>query len=104
MFFIPMGIWVGNPDITVGLYIWKGIIPALLGNMLGGGLFCGAYYWFMYLYEQEAPLIDGVAYPEHSDVEKGMNAQHIEDVRAVQKSGNGSSLEDEVRGVQESGA
>lgn len=105
MFFIPMGIWVGNPDITVGLYIWKGIIPALIGNILGGALFCGAYYWYMYLYEQEAPLIDGVPYGEHSDVEKGnMASQHLEDVRGLHKYGNGSSLENEVREVRETGA
>jgi formate/nitrite transporter FocA (FNT family) len=35
MFFVPMGIWQGAP-ITVGLYIYKGIIPALLGNIVGG--------------------------------------------------------------------
>lgn len=41
MTFIPLAIWVDAPHITVGLYIWKGIIPTLLGNILGGGLFCG---------------------------------------------------------------
>ncbi|KAJ5634269.1 hypothetical protein N7528_002111 [Penicillium herquei] len=49
MTFIPLGIWVDTPGITVGLYIWKGIIPTLLGNILGGSLFCGTYYWYMYL-------------------------------------------------------
>ncbi|KAJ5129074.1 hypothetical protein N7448_002785 [Penicillium atrosanguineum] len=49
MTFIPLGIWVGAPDITVGLYIWKGIIPTLIGNILGGAIFCGTYYWYMYL-------------------------------------------------------
>lgn len=112
MFFIPMGIWVGNPELSVGLYVWKGIIPALIGNILGGGLFCGAYYWYMYLYEQEAPLIDGVAYPEREgggegedDVEKGVGRRHVEDVRGLKKMENGSSsLEQEARGVRESGA
>jgi formate/nitrite transporter FocA (FNT family) len=36
MFFIPMGIWQDTPKLTVGLYIWKGIIPALIGNIIGG--------------------------------------------------------------------
>ncbi|KAE8354376.1 Formate/nitrite transporter [Aspergillus coremiiformis] len=49
MTFIPLAIWVGAPKITVGLYIWKGIIPTLIGNIVGGGLFCGVYYWYMYL-------------------------------------------------------
>lgn len=41
MTFIPLGIWLGAPQITIGLYIWKGIIPTLLGNIIGGGIFCG---------------------------------------------------------------
>ncbi|KAJ5579635.1 formate/nitrite transporter family protein [Penicillium hispanicum] len=49
MTFIPMAIWLDAPKITVGLYIWKGIIPTVIGNILGGGLFCGTYYWYMYL-------------------------------------------------------
>ncbi|RHZ56947.1 hypothetical protein CDV55_104531 [Aspergillus turcosus] len=53
MTFIPMGIWLGAPNITVGLYIWKGIIPTLLGNIIGGGLFAGTYYWYMYLLSGE---------------------------------------------------
>ncbi|CAI7658798.1 unnamed protein product [Penicillium glandicola] len=49
MTFIPLGIWLGTPDITISLYIWKGIIPTLLGNVIGGCIFCGTYYWYMYL-------------------------------------------------------
>ena len=41
MAFIPMAIWLDAPGISVGLYIWKGIIPTLLGNIVGGGLFVG---------------------------------------------------------------
>ena len=44
MFFIPIAIWVGTPGLTVGLYIWKGIIPAFIGNVIGGGLFVGVYF------------------------------------------------------------
>ena len=57
-----MGIWQGAPDITVGLYIWKGIIPAGLGNIIGGAIFCGGYYWFMYLLNEPPVAIDGVEY------------------------------------------
>ncbi|CAG9953523.1 unnamed protein product [Clonostachys rosea f. rosea IK726] len=49
MFFMPLGIWMGTPGLTVGLYIYKGMIPALLGNIIGGSLFCGVYFWWMYL-------------------------------------------------------
>ncbi|KAH8648661.1 Formate/nitrite transporter-domain-containing protein [Xylariales sp. PMI_506] len=63
MFFIPMGLWVGTPGLTVGLYIWKGIIPALVGNMIGGAVFVGGYYWWIYLAWEEDPVtIDGEAY------------------------------------------
>ncbi|KAF7170319.1 hypothetical protein CNMCM5623_002763 [Aspergillus felis] len=73
MTFIPMGIWLGAPEITVGLYIWKGIIPALLGNIIGGGLFAGTYYWYMYLLSGEVTLSwmreSGTVTPRSEDVE-----------------------------------
>lgn len=68
MFFIPMAIWVGHPQITVGLYIWKGIIPVLLGNMAGGGLFCGGYYYMMYAWRQPDALLG--EQPVRPDVEQ----------------------------------
>lgn len=61
MFFVPMGIWQGA-KITVGLYIWKGIIPAFLGNVVGGGLFVGVLYWYLHLQGEDAVLVDGVAF------------------------------------------
>jgi formate/nitrite transporter len=54
MTFIPMAIWLDAPGISVGLYIWKGIIPALIGNIIGGGLFCGGYYFYMYGLDEES--------------------------------------------------
>lgn len=41
MTFVPLGIFAGTPGLSVGLYVWKGIIPVVLGNIVGGGLFCG---------------------------------------------------------------
>lgn len=61
MFFIPMGIWHQTPGLSVGLYIWKGMIPTLLGNLVGGGLFVGAYLWYYFLQGNTA-VIDGVEY------------------------------------------
>ncbi|EKG15761.1 Ubiquitin [Macrophomina phaseolina MS6] len=43
MFFVPTGIWQGAP-ISVGTYIYKGIIPGLIGNVIGGGFFVGCFY------------------------------------------------------------
>lgn len=42
MYFIPLAIFLGAPKpLTVGYYIWKSMIPSLLGNIVGGGLFTG---------------------------------------------------------------
>lgn len=48
MFFIPMAIFVGA-KFSVGYYIWKSMIPTLLGNFIGGGLFVATAYWYLYL-------------------------------------------------------
>jgi len=39
--------FLGAPKITVGYYIWKSMIPALLGNLVGGGVFVGVVYWYL---------------------------------------------------------
>ena len=36
MFFVPMSIFLGSPTISVGYYIWKSMIPALIGNVSFG--------------------------------------------------------------------
>ena len=41
MFSVPMGIWHGAPAITVGLYVWKGILQVLIGNIVGG------FFWLV---------------------------------------------------------
>lgn len=46
--------------ITVGYYIWKSMIPALIGNIIGGGLFVGVVYWYLHLSSEPAVAIDGV--------------------------------------------
>jgi hypothetical protein len=62
MFLIPNAIFHGSPDITIGMYIGKGIAPALLGNIVGGGLFVGVLYWYLHLQGQDDILIDGHRY------------------------------------------
>lgn len=47
MYFIPMAIFLGSPTISIGYYIWKSMIPALLGNILGGGLFVAVIHWYL---------------------------------------------------------
>ncbi|KAH6650400.1 Formate/nitrite transporter, partial [Chaetomium tenue] len=59
MFFIPIGLFLGAPDLTVGLYIWKGIIPTALGNILGGAGFCGGFYYWLYIFDEPDVCVDG---------------------------------------------
>ncbi|MCJ1333071.1 hypothetical protein MMC10_009765 [Thelotrema lepadinum] len=58
MVFIPTAIWLSHPSISTGYYIWKSMIPTLLGNMIGGGVFVGAVYWYLYLTGEGAVDID----------------------------------------------
>ena len=43
-------------------YVWKGMIPACLGDILGGGLFVGTYMYYQHLQGVDAPAIDGTQY------------------------------------------
>lgn len=97
MFFVPMGIWLHTPKCSVGLYIWKGIIPAGFGNIIGGALFCGAYYWYMYLLNEPDIAIDGVYYARLDGVETGMGVSTpTDDESSHKRSDTGLSYEDET--------
>ncbi|GAB7343063.1 hypothetical protein MBLNU457_1149t1 [Dothideomycetes sp. NU457] len=92
MFFIPTGIFYGNPKITVGYYIWKSMIPSLIGNIIGGGLFVGVMYWYLFLTGDNTPVVvdgdffdveDRIAYESHSsavstptEVIQGVDGRH----------------------------
>lgn len=43
-----------------------GIIPAALGNIIGGALFCGTYYWWMFSFGAEPIPVDGQYYDSYS--------------------------------------
>lgn len=47
MFFIPLGMMHGA-NVTVGSFVIDNLIPATLGNIVGGALFVGCAYWFIY--------------------------------------------------------
>ena len=49
MIWVPTAIWYGHPVISVSFYIWKSMIPTLIGNLIGGGIFVGSAYWYLYL-------------------------------------------------------
>ncbi|KAI5198294.1 formate/nitrate family transporter [Aureobasidium subglaciale] len=67
MFYIPMAIFLHHPDITVGYYIWKSMIPAALGNIVGGSVFVAFVYWYLFLIgESTEIIIDGDYYDTKS--------------------------------------
>ena len=49
MFFIPAAIYSGA-DILWSDFILQNLVPATLGNLIGGGLFVGCVYWYLHLY------------------------------------------------------
>ncbi|ORY67424.1 Formate/nitrite transporter [Pseudomassariella vexata] len=67
MTFMPLGLWIGTPGLTIGLYIWKGIIPSLLGNIIGATIFGGGYYYYMHILGAEDIYVDGAPYVVKGD-------------------------------------
>ncbi|KAG9229087.1 Formate/nitrite transporter-domain-containing protein [Amylocarpus encephaloides] len=50
MFFIPLAIFLEAPaPLSTSYYIWKSMLPSLLGNAIGGGVFVGGAYWHLFL-------------------------------------------------------
>lgn len=44
------------------------MIPAFLGNLVGGGLFVGVVYWYLYIQGDSRPIfIDGEAFEMASE-------------------------------------
>lgn len=70
MIFIPLGMRCGAP-ISAGYYIWKSMIPTLLGNFVGGGLFVSTVYWYLYLTGEGNIQVDFNIAPLNSVMEAG---------------------------------
>ncbi len=47
MSLLAMGLFQPHGDTISWLGYMRNLIPATLGNMVGGGLFVGALYWFV---------------------------------------------------------
>ncbi|KAH0019905.1 Formate/nitrite transporter, partial [Aureobasidium melanogenum] len=93
MFYVPIGIFLGAPQITVGLYIWKSMIPALIGNIVGGGLFVGVVYWYMYLAGNPEPvMIDGTSYGGRAMSLFGVNADAEEPPAQMRRESDKTSM------------
>jgi hypothetical protein len=46
-FLIPVGMMLGA-DISISRLLFHALLPATLGNIVGGGLMVGAVYWYVY--------------------------------------------------------
>ncbi len=46
MFFIPAGMFEGA-NVTVGQFVLNNLLPATLGNIVGGAIFVGLVYWWL---------------------------------------------------------
>lgn len=51
MFFIPAAIYSGA-DITWSAFILQNLIPATIGNFIGGAVLIGCFYWFLHIKTQ----------------------------------------------------
>jgi len=51
MFFIPAAIYSGA-DITWSTFLTNNLLPATLGNLVGGALLVGCVYWYLYLKDE----------------------------------------------------
>jgi formate/nitrite transporter FocA (FNT family) len=47
MFFIPTAIFIGS-EITWAQFIINNLIPATLGNIVGGALLVAGVYWYLF--------------------------------------------------------
>lgn len=52
MFFIPAAIYSGA-DILWGDFLVKNLLPATIGNLIGGCIFVGCAYWYVYLKDEK---------------------------------------------------
>ncbi|KAH0335476.1 Formate/nitrite transporter, partial [Aureobasidium melanogenum] len=60
MYLGSTAMFLGSP-MSISMLIWKCLIPITLGNTVGGGLFTGAYSWWVHLYcdDKKAAHRDG---------------------------------------------
>jgi len=52
MFFIPAAIYTGS-SITWDVFLLNNLVPATIGNLIGGALLVGGIYWYLYLKDEK---------------------------------------------------
>ena len=117
MYFIPVAIFYGHPDIGVGLYIWKSMIPTTLGNLVGGGVFVGGMYWYLYLTGEgsdditfnvggldSAMEVGGPMGPfRHRSASRSANSEEEKKVKMMDEKGSEQGHPDHVTSLPSSG-
>ena len=66
MFFIPLGIFYGA-DVSWYQFFVVNLLPVTLGNIVGGSLFVGAIYWFVYEYKVPGESTERILLAEAED-------------------------------------
>lgn len=60
MFMVPVAM-INGAQISVWMFIWKCLLPSTLGNIVGGGVFVGMFYWYLYVLdlsnEEKPPIL-----------------------------------------------
>jgi hypothetical protein len=78
MYYIPLAIFLGAPaPLNVSYYIWKSMIPTFLGNLIGGGFFMGAVYWYLYLAGSEVAIHFDNTATDNAVYEQGGPIRHV---------------------------
>ncbi len=47
MFYLPLSMFEGAP-IAIGDCLWRNLLPATIGNIIGGALFVGSLHWYLH--------------------------------------------------------
>ncbi|MDE6023340.1 MAG: formate/nitrite transporter family protein [Muribaculaceae bacterium] len=47
MFYLPLAIMEGAP-IEIGQSLWRNLLPATIGNIIGGAVFVGCLHWYLH--------------------------------------------------------
>lgn len=64
-FLVPIGLWYGAP-VGVGKFIYQSVIPVTLGNILGGAVFGGLVFWWLYGRDENAHPAKDCVDSEHT--------------------------------------
>ena len=84
-----------------------GIVPAGLGNIVGGALFCGVYYYWMFIFREPEIQIDGVYYLERMEEgtlptpssQGSSSRRHLKDVTVDNSRRSSHELKRESHGI-----